>query len=277
MERKNMIGFQGVAGSFSEAALNSYFGGDTVRQAYGEFEDVFAALEKGEIAYGVLPLENSSTGAVSAIYDLLLKYGFYIKGESYVRIRQCLIGLPGASEAEIREVYSHPQGLAQCSDFLKEHTGWKLIPYSNTAASVTYIKGENDPAKAAIASRDAARLYGMHIIKDGINDNKDNTTRFVIIGKDSSPAPGADKASIIISLENEAGNLCKLLGFFAENNINLVKIESRPIKGMRWKYVLYLDFEGHIYDSSVVKALELTASSAAYFRLLGAYRKAEEA
>jgi len=266
------VGFPGVRGSFSEEALLKFFGEDSDSISYDGFEDVFKAIETGEIEYGMLPIENSSTGAISDVYDLIQKYGFYIVGEESIKIDQHLIGIEGAKLSEIKEVYSHAQGISQSSEFLKQYEKWALIPFINTATSAKLVRDLGDKSKAAIASMRAAKIYGLEIIKEGINDQKNNSTRFVVISKAMRVSKDADKVSVVFSLENEVGFLYNLLRSFAENNINLIKIESRPIKGDSWKYFLYADFEGTIDRKEAVKALKELEKDTAYFKLLGSYK-----
>lgn len=266
------VGFPGVRGSFSEEALLKFFGEDSDRISFDGFEDVFKAIETGEIKYGMLPIENSSTGAISDVYDLIQKYGFYIVGEESIKINQHLIGTDGTTVDSIKEVYSHPQGISQSSEFLKQHEDWKLIPFINTSTSAKLVHDLGDKSKVAIASKRAAKIYGLNIIKECINDQKNNSTRFVIISKDMEVSKDADKVSVVFSLENEVGFLYNLLRSFAENNINLIKIESRPIKGASWKYFLYVDFEGEVDRKEAGKALKELEKDTAYFKLLGAYK-----
>lgn len=274
-DKDSKVGFQGVKGSFSEEALLKYFGEEKEAISYEEFEEVFKAINDGEIKYGILPIENSSTGAISEVYDLLKKYGFYIVGEEFIRIDQHLIGHKDSTIEEIDEIYSHTQGFEQSSEFLREYHHFKLIPFHNTAISAKLISDLKDKRKAAIASKRAADIYDLSIIKECINNQKDNFTRFIIIGKELEVSKDANKVSVVFSLEDRAGTLYKLLKSFAENNINLIKIESRPIKDNFFKYFLYLDFEGTIGEESVVKALSLVQESSAYFKLLGSYKKIE--
>lgn len=266
------VGFPGVRGSFSEEALLKFFGEDSDSISYDGFEDVFKAIETGEIKYGMLPIENSSTGAISDVYDLIQKYGFYIVGEESIKIDQHLIGTEGTTIDSIKEVYSHPQGISQSSEFLKQYESWKLIPFINTSTSAKLVQDLGDKSKVAIASKRAAKIYGLNIIKECINDQKNNSTRFVIISKDMKVSKDADKVSVVFSLENEVGFLYNLLRSFAENNINLIKIESRPIKGDSWKYFLYVDFEGELDRKEAAKALKELEKDTAYFKLLGAYK-----
>lgn len=273
IDKARKVGFPGVPGSFTEEAAIRFFGDGIDKVSYEDFEDVFKAIEKDEIYYGIIPIENSSTGAISENHDLLRKYGFYIVGEECLKIQQHLVGIKGTELDKITEIYSHPQGIEQSSEFLKEHHDWKLIPFHNTSTSAKLIKDLSDNTKAAIASKRAAQMYGLEIIKESINNQKDNNTRFVIISKEARIVPDADKVSVVFSLENEAGTLYRLLSHFAENNINMIKIESRPLKDTPWKYFLYVDFEGDIDSQEVANALKLIEMNSGYFKLLGAYKK----
>jgi chorismate mutase/prephenate dehydratase len=265
------IGYYGVSGSFTEEAMFKYFGNNKEAKAYDEFENVFAAVKKDEIKYGVVPIENSSTGAISDVYDLLYKYGFYILGEVCIRINQNLVGIKGTTLETISEVYSHPQGFSQSTEFLKSYRDWELIPYHSTANSAKLVNELKDKRKAAIASKRVANIYDLEIIKENINNQSENFTRFIVIGKELERNPKADKVSVVFSLDDEAGTLYKLLRHFAENNINMIKIESRPMKHGPWKYFLYVDFEGNLYSDEVTKALTLIKQNSPYFKMLGAY------
>lgn len=267
------LGFPGVTGSFTEEALLKFFGKDSNKTSYAEFEDVFKALEMDEIDYGVLPIENSSTGAISVVLDLLKKYGFYIVGEECIKIEQHLLGVKGTKIDEIKEIYSHPQGIEQSSEFLKQNSDWKLIPFHNTSTSAKLVSDLGDKSKAAISGRRAADIYGLEIIKEAINNEDDNNTRFAVISKNFIVNENADKVSVVFSLENKVGTLYRLLRYFAENNINMIKIESRPMKNTPWKYLLYVDFEGSIKSLETGNALKLIEDNSEYFRLLGAYNK----
>ena len=265
------VGYYGAPGSFSEQALADYFGEDRERTACAEFEDVFTALRDGEIDYGVLPIENSSTGAITRVYDLLGGYGFFIVGERRLRIHQNLVGVAGATLDTVRAVYSHEQGLEQSSRFLAEHPGWEQAVFHSTAESARLVADGGDPAKAAIASERAAALYGLRIIAPAIENSRHNATRFIVIGRALAPA-GADKVSLAFSLDNESGTLYNTLRHFADRRINLVKIESRPIPEELWSYRFYLDFEGDVDSDDVRGVLAEISAGAKDFRLLGAYR-----
>ena len=269
------VGFQGVPGAFSEEALIKIFGEDSNRFSYEEFEDVFEAIENDEIKYGVLPIENSSTGAISKVMDLLEKYDFHILAEETIKINQHLMGIKGTKLEDIKEVYSHAQGIEQSSEFLKQYD-WKLIPFHNTATSAKFVKDTGDKSKAAIAGIRSAKIYDLEIIEECINTLKDNTTRFVVIGKELVVPKNADKVSVAFTVENKSGKLFNILRYFAENNINMIKIESRPMKDAPWSYLFYVAFEGSIESNEAKKALELIKNSSEYFRLLGAYKNAIE-
>lgn len=269
------IGFQGEEGSFSEAALIQAYGADAPRRNYPRFADVFEALRRGEIGCGVLPIENSSTGGINEVYDLLHQYDFFITGEEYVAVRHHLLGLPGASIDGVREVRSHSQGLEQSRGFLSRHPAMRGVPWLNTAAAALSVAEQKDASIAAIASSRAASLYNLEILAHDVNDRGDNTTRFVLVERRRRISPQADKVSVVFSLDDKSGTLYKLLGYFFEQSVNLVKIESRPLTGSRWKYFLYVDLQGSVEDTAVARALRDIEAHADYFRLLGGYRAKE--
>jgi len=272
-KKQGKVGFFGSPGSFSEEAMLKYFGAIENPNAYDEFEDIFIAVKNDEIKYGILPIENSSTGAISQVYDLIYKYGFYIVGEECIKINQHLIGVKGTTLDTIKEVYSHPQPIQQSTEFLKNHSDWKLIPFHSTSVSAKLISDLNDTSKAVIASNRSASIYNLNIIKENINNKSDNSTRFIIISKNIETDPSCNKVSVVFSLEHKAGTLYKLLRHFAENNINMMKIESRPMEKGAWKYFLYIDFEGNLESEKVTTALNLIEQSSAYFKLIGGYKK----
>lgn len=270
------IGYQGVRGSFSEEAMIKYFGENHTTTDYEEFEDVFLALKNNEIDYGILPIENSSTGAITTVYDLLVKYGLYIVGEECIKIDQNLIGVKGSKLEDIKEIYSHPQGFEQSSEFLSKQNNINLIPFHNTAISAKYISELNDKSKAAIASLRAAKIYGLDVIQKEINDKDNNHTKFIIVGRKLESSKECNKITVVFSLDDKAGTLYNLLRHFAENNINMIKIESRPSKNEPWQYLLYVDFEGNIENEDVKKAIKLIEEKSEYFKLLGCYEGVNE-
>lgn len=269
------IGYQGVKGSFSEEAMISFFGENNKSLNYEKFEDVFISLKNDEIDYGILPFENSCTGAITAVYDLISKYGFYIVGEECIKINQNLVGVKDATVDDIKEVYSHPQGFEQSKNFLRNHEDFKLIYFYNTAISAKHVSKLNDKSKAAIASSRAAKIYNLDILAKNIHDNNNNHTKFVIISKNLQSSKESNKITVSFSLENRAGSLYNLLGHFVKNNLNMIKIESRPSNGELWEYVLYVDLEGNINDEKVKNAIKLIKEETRYFKLLGCYKKKE--
>lgn len=271
-----IVGFQGLPGSFSEEALRSYFGENTRNKNYVHFEDVFLGLQAGEINYGVLPLENSFTGGIADVYDLLCGYGFSIVGEKCVKVDHNLLALPGARLEDIQEVYSHPQALQQCSKYLKTYPLWNQIPCSNTAVSAKKLKDSGSFSKAAIASARAAEIYGLTVLERGISNNPNNSTRFMIIGRNMKIASENNKISLVLTISHEPGSLHKILGHFAENKLNMMKIESRPIPDKTWEYLFYIDFEGNLKNEEVLRAVNGIKQDSTFFRLLGNYLSDQE-
>ena len=267
------VGYQGVIGSFSEEAMHKHFSSIKNTRNYETFEELFIALKNEEIDYAIAPIENSSTGGISRVYDLLKIYDFYIVGEECIKINQHLIGVKGATINDIQEVYSHPQGFEQSAESLKRYENIKLIPYLNTAISAKLVSDLNDKTKAAIASERAAKIYNLDIIDSNINDNKDNYTKFVIIGRNFEVGNACDKSSIIFSTEHESGELYRLLKYFADYNINLTKIESRPNKHIPWQYLFYVDFEGSIKEEKIKRSIANIENESKYFKFLGSYKK----
>lgn len=265
------LGFQGVAGAFSEEALISFFGETLPRQGYETFEALFQALSQGEVEYGILPIENSSTGSVNEVYDLLLKHQAYIVGEYKLQVVQHLLGVPESRLEYIEEVYSHPQGLAQCAGFLKTYPHWRQIPYYNTAISARMVMESGLPSKAAIASERAAAMYGLKILAPSINDHKDNHTLFIIVGREKEERAGADKVSVVFHLANEPGALSGMLEIFARHQVNMTKIESRPIQYRPWEYVFYANFETDPHSPALAQALAEAENKAQSFRVIGVY------
>ena len=271
--KKLTVGFYGVTGSFSEQALNEYFGEKVNKKAISEFENIFLELSYGKINYGVIPIENSSTGAISEVYDLLNKYNFSIIGEKYLKISQNLMGIRGSTLDDIKEVYSHSQGIKQSMEFLKGYKQWKLVPYQSTAKSAELVKNRQDKTMAAIGSTKAAEIYDLEILQKNVNSNTTNMTRFVIIGKEMESTLESNKTSLVLSTTHKAGSLCHVLKHFADNDINLLKIESRPIKDKPWEYFFYIDFEGNINEKKIITVIELIKKNSGYFKILGNYRR----
>lgn len=272
---KHSVAYQGVPGSYGEEAAHGYFGDDAEYENVAEFSDVFDAVAAGRAEYGVVPIENSSTGAVGDVYDLFCAYHCHIVGEFILPIRQNLLGLPGANIQDIRRVYSHSQGLEQCTSYLKQHPDWILTPYHNTATSARHVAELGDKSNAAIASERAAKIYGLAVLAPGINNNYNNYTRFVVIAKDEPAVPEADKVSIMFTLAHREGQLHRVTSQFAQAGVNMLKIESRPIPNRSWEYVFYVDFETHLDSDSLQRLLAQLKASTDSFTLLGCYRAAK--
>lgn len=268
------VGFQGVKGAFSEEALYNFFAEEVDTVAVKNFEDICISLNNGTIDYGVLPIENSSTGAISDVYDLINRYECYIVGETHVKVNHNLMGINGCQLEDIEEVYSHPQAFEQSKDFLNKYN-WKLVPYYNTAKSAEYIMKKNNKKIAAIGSKKAAQIYHLDILADGINSNHRNTTRFIILGKELISNIDCNKISVVLSTAHKAGALYHVLKHFAENNINLLKIESRPVGHTPWEYYFYIDFEGNIETETIKHALSHMSNDCHHFKILGNYRQAK--
>ena len=272
-DRENLVvGYQGVPGSFGNEAMLKYFKNIKEAKSYEKFEDVFKAVEDGEIEYGILPVENSSTGGIGTVEDLLKEYNLYIVGEECIRISQNWVGIKGATVDDIKEVYSHPQGFEQSTKFFDKHKDYNLIPYSNTAISAKLVSDLKDKSKAAIASERAAKLYDLKIIKKDVNDLKNNYTRFIVIGRDLECDETCDKVSILFSIEDTSGGLYTVIRDIKEFGLNMSKIESRPNRNNPWNYIFFVDFDGNLFDVNIKKAINTIARSSKYFKLLGCYR-----
>ncbi|MBD5098041.1 MAG: bifunctional chorismate mutase/prephenate dehydratase [Clostridiales bacterium] len=264
--------YQGVPGAYSEQAALNFFGEGANTSGLEQFEDCFLALREGRADYAVLPIENSSTGAIRQIYDLLTQYECYMVGETTVRVEHCLMALPGATLDTITHVYSHEQGLFQCERYLNAHPEWKQVPQADTAGSAQMVADSGDMTKAAICSARAAELYGLTILARGINHNTQNTTRFVVVSPRLELRPGADKISTLFVLPHEAGSLHEVLTVFAVHGLNMVKLESRPLPERSWQYMFFLEFTGAPDDPAVGDALHELAQTTGEFRVLGWFR-----
>ncbi len=262
--------FFGEPGSYSEQAMVEYFGEQPKNCFHlGKFKEVMEAVHNGEADYGVLPIENSSTGGIHDIYDLLISYDNYIVGEHIVKIDHSLIGLSGASIDTLKKVYSHPQGILQCAPFLEENPHIKPIEYFSTAAGAKKVLEDNDITQAAIASPRAASYYGLTVLKEKLNYESSNSTRFIIISNQKIYLEEANKVSICFELPHESGTLYNMLSHFIYNNLNMTKIESRPISGRPWEYRFYVDFEGNLLDSGVKNAINGIKEEAVGLKILG--------
>jgi len=267
------VAFQGEKGAYSEMAVYSFFGKRAEVQPCRDFKDVFESVKTQDAQFGVIPIENSLEGSVNQTYDLFLRYDLKVQGEVIVRVSHCLLANKGTTLKQVRVVYSHPQALAQCRNFL-ERSGWDLIPTYDTAGSAKMIKEKALENAAAIASERAAELYGLEILAREIEDNPSNYTRFFVLSKEDAAMTGKDKTSIIFSAAHKPGSLFQALGEFAKRGISLSKIESRPTKQTPWEYNFYLDFEGHRTELRCTEALEALRHHSTFIKILGSYPKA---
>lgn len=269
LEEQMAVAYLGPEGTFSQEAVVKHFGSATGGRPLNSIDEVFRAVESGESAYGVVPVENSTEGAVGRTLDLLLNTSARICGEVNLPVRQNLMS-NAASRAAIRTVYSHTQSLAQCQGWLSRHLpdAERVAVVSNAEAAKMAAK---DKRSAAIASRTAAELYGLKLLARNIEDDPKNTTRFVVIGADDASPSGKDKTSLILSTRNVPGAIHDLLSPLAKHGVSMTRLESRPARTGRWEYVFYIDIEGHRAEAHVAKALAALEGKAAMLKLLGSY------
>lgn len=270
MENARVV-FQGAEGAYSQMAMMKYFGDDVDSFHVDTFRDAMCAIEEGSADYAVLPIENSTAGIVNEIYDLLVEYENYIVGEQIIKIEHCLLGLPGTEIDQIRTVYSHPQSLMQSARYLNAHDGWKQVSMQNNAFAARKVSKEQDKSQAAIASSQAAKIYGLDILERGVNQSETNSTRFIIVTNQKVFLRDAEKVSLCLEVSHESGSLYRILSHFIYNNLNMSKIESRPIEGRNWEYRFFIDFEGNLADSAVKNALRGLREEARNMRILGNY------
>lgn len=265
------IVFQGTEGAYSQAAMDKYFGENLNSFHVQTFRDAMEAIEEGSADFAVLPIENSSAGVVNEVYDLLMEFENYIVGELILPIDHTLAGLPGTKLTDIERVYSHPQALMQCAKFLDEHRDWQQISVANTAVAAKKVLEDQVPTKAAICSAYAAEYYGLEILEEKINHNAKNATRFIIVTNQKIFLKDAGKISICVEAAHESGSLYHLLSHFIYNDLNMIKIESRPIEGRNWEYCFFIDFEGNMADGAVKNAIRGLREEARSLKILGNY------
>lgn len=265
-------GFFGERGSNTERATREYFGvGDAI--SFTSFEDIFEAVSNGEIKYGVLPIENSSTGAITDVYDLLGRYNLYVVGEKWLRIEHSLLGKKGAKTEDIGKVFSHPQALGQCKEFLRSRN-METHECASTSSACKLIAQGDDLTCAALADKSNAEIYGLDILEQNVATCKDNFTRFVVIAKNMLNCQ-ADKVSVHFVIKNKVGSLYNALRVFARYDVNMTMIESRPIKNNPKNYSFYVDLEGNCNQSNVMLALEYLQQNSTVFKLIGEYKSGE--
>lgn len=263
--------FQGAEGAYSQAAMKQYFGEEISSFHVDTFRDAMSAIDEGSADFAVLPIENSTAGIVSEIYDLLVEFENYIVGEQVIRIEHCLMGLPGTKKEDIRTVYSHPQSLMQSARYLNEHAGWRQISMQNNAFAAQKVKEDGDKSQAAIASAYAAEAYGLEVLERGVNQSSSNSTRFIIVTNQKIFRKDAGKVSICFEVPHESGSLYHMLSHFIYNNLNMNRIESRPIEDRNWEYRFFIDFDGNLADSAVKNALRGLRDEARNMKILGNY------
>ena len=262
--------YQGVEGAYQQMAVEKFFGKNIDNYHVDTFNDVAVALNRGDADYGILPIENSSAGNVQGNYDILLKNDICVVAEVILDIKHALIGLPGSPKEEIKVVYSHPQGLMQCRDYL-EKLGVKGISVGNTALAAKMVKEEGNPSHGAIASEKAAELYGLEILEHHVNDVRTNATRFLILSKKRQYMKDADKVSICFSLPHESGSLYNVLSHLIFNDLSMTNIESVPLREAEWEYRFFIDVTGNLKDPAMRNALKGIREEAVDFKILGNY------
>jgi len=271
---KQIVAYQGEPGAYSEAASIAYFRSRVDPVPYPTFDAVFSAVSDGITDYGLIPIENSLAGTIHRNYDLMLRHNLFINGEYHLRISHCLMALEGVKVSQIKRVHSHPQALAQCEQNLVK-MGLEPVVEADTAGSARLLKERQDPLAGVLASRRAAEVYGLSILVENMEDSPTNFTRFLALSPKMSEIDDQSndqyKTTVVFSLENMPGVLFKALSVFALRDIDLTKIESRPIPGSLWEYLFYIDFIGHISNSISSKALDHLAELTTFQRVLGSY------
>ena len=265
-----VIACQGVEGSYSSLACEKLFLLSDIMY-FTSFDDVFSAVSKGMCRYGVLPIENSTAGSVNRVYDLMRQYNFYIVRCVRLKINHALLAKKGVKTGDIKKVYSHSMAFAQSSDFLGTLKGVETIPCENTAMAAKAVAESGEPGVAAISSRECAQLYGLDILESSVQNRDDNYTRFILISKQPEIYPGADRTSLMLTLPHRAGSLNSLLGLFSALNINLVKLESRPLEGSDFEFMFYFDVEGSVYSDKFIRLINELEFATDSFTYLGSY------
>lgn len=264
------VSFQGERGAYSEEAVLSFFGEKVEVLPLPYLSDVFRSVEERAADYAVVPIENSLEGSVSETYDLLLTSKVKIIGEVILRIRHCFMINPEADPSKVREVWSHPQALSQSRKFI-ERMKLTPVPFYDTAGSAKFIAEHKILHAGAIASCRASKIYGLKVVAEGIEDSEKNYTRFIVIGLGEAQRGIKNKTSVIFGTKHSPGSLYRALQVFANHNINLTRIESRPTKEVPWEYYFFVDFVGHQEDEEVKKALQELKAVTTFIKVLGSY------
>jgi chorismate mutase/prephenate dehydratase len=270
------VAYQGTEGAYGHQAACQHFGVSSrliALKPYGTFRQMLEAVLAGHADRGILPLENTTAGSVYEAYDLLLRFNLSLVGEEVVDVRHCLIGVADVEPESLLQIHSHPQALAQCSEFLSQLSACEQVPAANTAMAAQRVQELNDPRQAAIASEEAAAHFGLHVLKRGIADQPANYTRFVVVA--ASPVECdprlAARVSLVLATRHEHGALARCLNVLADEGINMSKLESRPRPGVPWEYVFYLDLEGHVREPQMQAALARLAECTVFLKVLGCY------
>ena len=263
--------FQGTEGAYGQAAMNQFFGEDVNCFHVRTFRDAMEAIEEGSADFAVLPIENSSAGPVNEMYDLLDEFENYIVAETILPVVHTLSGLPGTRLSEIKRVYSKAEALMQTTRFLDDHSDWQRISVVNTAIAAKKVLEDQDKAQAAVCSTYAAKIHGLEVLVDEINDEADNSTRFIVVTNQKIFLKDASKISIEFELPHESGSLYNILSHFIYNDLNMTKIESRPMEGKSWEYRFFIDFEGNLADPAVKNAIRGLREEGRNLRILGNY------
>lgn len=272
LDKKNArVVFQGTEGAYGQAAMQQFFGEDVNSFHVRTFRDAMEAIEEGAADYAVLPIENSTAGPVIEMYDLLDEFENYIVAETILPIVHTLSGLPGTKLSDIQRVYSKTEALMQTSRFLDDHSDWQRISVVNTAIAAKKVLKEQDISQAAVCSAYAAKVHGLEVLVDGINNDADNSTRFIVVTNQKVFLKDASKISIRFELPHQSGSLYRILSHFIYNDLNMSKIESRPIKGRPWEYCFFVDFEGNLEEAAVKNAIRGLREEAQNLKILGNY------
>ncbi len=267
------IGYQGVPGAYSEIAVRQYFGDNSANIAYDNFRTLISDVANKKVDFGLLPIENSTTGAITRSLDLMKNYQVYMIGEEYVRVSHCLITYKGVDFKDIKTIYSHPEALKQCDEFFDSHQEINKVAYLDTAKSVAYILELKDRSAGALASKRAAEIYDMQVLMEDIQDNKLNTTRFAVISSQPTYQNHADTVSIYLETSHTSGSLFRCIKVFSDHQINMMKIESRPIQEKPFSYGFYMDFEGNLETDKTQKVLDELRTHCQYVKVIGNYKR----
>lgn len=267
---QTFVACQGVAGSNSQYACDRLFRRASIMY-FSSFDAVFKAIEKGLCKYGVIPVENSTAGSVNSVYDLMMSHRFSIVRSIRIKIEHCLLANPGTKIEDVKEIYSHEQAISQCSNFLGELKGVKVIPCENTAVAAKMVAESGRKDIAALASKQCISFYGLSCLKDSVQNTENNYTRFICISKELEIYPGADRTSVMLTLPHVPGSLYKLLARFYALGVNINKLESRPLPGKEFEFMFYFDFDTPVYSPRLLRLLGDLPGLCEQFSYLGSY------